>query len=261
MQKVTVDDGTDIAFHQSGTGAPLLLVHGSSADHTRWLPILPALERHFTVYAMDRRGRGASGDTEPYSIQREFEDIAAVIETIGGNVNVIAHSFGAFCALEAALLTPHLRKLVLYEPPLPKITGAASPDSIAKIQAFLESGDREAVVHTFLLEIAKMPPATVNMLRTHPTWQARVAAAHTLLREPQSLEALPPLRDERFQALKTPTLLLLGGESPLFYRESIEKIHAMLANSKIVVLPGQQHVAMNSAPDLFVQAVLKFLLD
>jgi pimeloyl-ACP methyl ester carboxylesterase len=132
MYKIQSKDGTLIACQRSGTGPPLVLVHGGTADHTRWAPILPALEEHFTVYAMDRRGRGSSGDTEPYTIQREFEDIGALVDAVAGDgkVDVLAHSFGASCAFEAALLTKEIRKLVLYEPAPPGLT--ESPDSPPK---------------------------------------------------------------------------------------------------------------------------------
>src|SRR5436190_5786548 len=119
MRTFTSKDGTAIGCFVSGSGTPMVLVHGTSADHGRWAPIMPALERHFTVYACDRRGRGASGLGEPYAIEREFEDVAAVVDGIGGPVDLLGHSYGAICALEASRLTPHLRRLVLYEPPVP----------------------------------------------------------------------------------------------------------------------------------------------
>jgi pimeloyl-ACP methyl ester carboxylesterase len=116
MEKVTSPDGTRIAYYRSGAGAPLILVPGTgAANPVAWTAVLPALEAHFSVYAVDRRGHGESGDSPTYAIEREFEDIAAVVDSIGGPVNLLGHSFGGLCALEAALLTPNLRKLVLYE--------------------------------------------------------------------------------------------------------------------------------------------------
>src|SRR5687767_12504745 len=117
--RVASQDGTSIAVQVTGRGAPLLLVHGTTADHSRWTPLLPALEARFTVHAMDRRGRGESGDAADYSLVREFEDVAAVVDAIGGPVNLLGHSYGALCSLEAALRTSNLRKLILYEPPIP----------------------------------------------------------------------------------------------------------------------------------------------
>ncbi|MEZ4523551.1 MAG: alpha/beta hydrolase [Thermomicrobiales bacterium] len=103
VETVISKDGTPIAFECTGSGPPLVLVHGTAGSHERWAPILSALSAEFTVYAMDRRGRGASGDSEYYSIEREFEDVAAVVETLDEPVNVLGHSYGGTCALEAAL--------------------------------------------------------------------------------------------------------------------------------------------------------------
>jgi pimeloyl-ACP methyl ester carboxylesterase len=113
IEQVVSRDGTPIAVWRSGAGPPLLLVHGTTADHTRWAPVLPALEERFTVLAMDRRGRGKSEDADDYAFEREFEDVAAVIESAPGRVDVLGHSHGGVCALEAALLTERVRKLVL----------------------------------------------------------------------------------------------------------------------------------------------------
>jgi pimeloyl-ACP methyl ester carboxylesterase len=113
MEIIRSKDGTPIAYWHSGAGAPLLLVHGATGDHLTWTPVLPALERHFSVYTMDRRGRGESGDGNTYAIEREFEDIAAVVDAIGGAVDVLGSSFGATCALEATRLIANIRRLIL----------------------------------------------------------------------------------------------------------------------------------------------------
>src|SRR5437667_5494724 len=105
MRTIASNDGTSIAFTRGGTGRPLVLVHGTTADHTRWMPLLPELEARFTVYAVDRRGRGGSGDAEDYSIEREFDDVAAVVDAIAEPVFLLGHSYGAVCALEASLRT------------------------------------------------------------------------------------------------------------------------------------------------------------
>ncbi|MBD0283128.1 MAG: alpha/beta fold hydrolase, partial [Thermoleophilaceae bacterium] len=118
MERVVSADGTPIAVWASGEGSPLVLVHGAAADHSRWAPVLPALAERFTVLAVDRRGRGGSGDADAYALEREFEDLAAVVEWAGEGVNVLGHSYGGVCALEAALRTDRIRKLVLYEPPM-----------------------------------------------------------------------------------------------------------------------------------------------
>jgi pimeloyl-ACP methyl ester carboxylesterase len=115
MHKVTSPDGTRISCHRSGAGQPLVLVAGTGAANPKAWPVFSALEQHFTVYAVDRRGHGSSGDSPTYGIEREFEDIAAVVDSIGEPANLLGHSFGGLCALEAALLTQNIRKLILYE--------------------------------------------------------------------------------------------------------------------------------------------------
>jgi pimeloyl-ACP methyl ester carboxylesterase len=249
-----------IGMSRSGQGTPLVLVHGTAGDHTRWGPLLPALDPRFTVYAIDRRGRGTSGDGVEYSIAGEAEDIAGVIDSIGGPVDVLAHSYGALCTLEASLHAKNLRKLVLYEPPVPAGVELVPPGSIERLQAMLDAGQREELVSTFFLELAKMPESELTMLKSLPNWPARVAAAHTLLRELRAGEAYR-FEPSRFASVRVPTLLLLGGESPPFLKAATEIVHAALSTSRVAVMPGQQHIAMNTAPELFLREVTTFLAD
>jgi pimeloyl-ACP methyl ester carboxylesterase len=260
MMTIKSKDGATIAFARSGHGPPLVLVHGTTADHTRWAPILPVLEAHFTVYAIDRRGRGASGDTADYRIDREFDDVAALIDSIGLPVGLLGHSHGAVCSLEAALRTKGVRKLALYEPPIPSGVPIYPPRSIDSLQALLDAGDKEGVVTTFLTEIVHMPPAELKTLQSLPSWPARVAAAHTIPRELRADEGYR-FDAARFKDVRAPTLLLLGGDSPAFFKAAIELVHEALPSSRIAVLPGQQHTAMNTAPELFLREVLAFLQD
>ena len=260
METITSTDGTMIAYQRTGTGPPLVLVHGTTADHTRWAPVLPALEQHFTVYAVDRRGRGGSGDAEPYAIEREFEDIVAVVNSIEEPVFLLGHSYGALCSLEAARRTTHLRKLVLYEPPIPTGIEIYPTAVVTRIQALLDAGDREGAVTTFLQDVARVPPHEMEILRSAPSWPARVAAAHTILREMRESNEYA-FEPARFSAVTIPTLLLLGGDSPTFLKAAIEEVHAALPDSQVVVMPGQQHTAMNTAPELFTREVLQFLAE
>jgi pimeloyl-ACP methyl ester carboxylesterase len=254
MEKIRSKDGTLIAYERSGEGPALVLVHGTLASHERWSPILPALEKQFTVYAMDRRGRGASGDTEPYALEREFEDIAAVVDSIGGEVHVLGHSYGALCVLESARLTPNIRSLIAYEPP-----PAPIPEGLAdRIQALVDAGDREEAVLTFVREVVRMPPHELEQWTHTPVFPARVAAAHTIPREFRATEAYR-FEATPFRHLNVPTLLLLGGDSPAFFRHNVEWWHETLPNSQVAVLPGQQHIAIDTAPDLFIHEVQTFL--
>ncbi len=257
----TSADGTTIGFRRSGTGPPLILVHGATAEHTRWAPVLPALEQHFTVYAMDRRGRGLSGDSDRYAVEREFEDIVAVVESIEEPVYLLGHSFGAYCTLEAALRTDRIRRLILYEPPPPGV-GGTIPDEVADMmEEMLKAGDRDGVVSIFLSHVAQIPSKEIEVLRSLPAWPERVAAAHTILREIQHLEAFPPFAANRFSRLNIPVLHLLGGDSHPLYSSFIRELDQALPNSNLVVMPGQQHVAMNTAPEMFTGYVVDFLTE
>jgi pimeloyl-ACP methyl ester carboxylesterase len=258
-ETVRTSDGTAIGYWRSGDGPPLVLVHGAAADHGRWRPILPALEAHFTVYAVDRRGRGASGDATSFDVEHEFADVGAVVEAIGGPVDVLGHSYGALCALEAALRTRAIRRLVLYEPPIPVAGQAIYPPSvIERMDAQFAAGDRDGVVETTLREVAGLPAATVAHLRTLPPWQARVAAAHTIPRELRATDAYR-FDPGRFQEVEAPTLLLLGDASPPVFAAGTHALAEALPDARVVVLPGQGHAAMDTGTDLFTTEVLRFL--
>ena len=261
MGKILSKDGINIAYQKSGAGPPLVLVHGTGGAYKRWSPVLPALEKQFTIYAVDRRGRGESGDTSCYAIEREFEDVAAVVNAIGAGVNLLGHSYGGLCSLEAALLTPHLRSLILYEPPLPIPGESIYPEGVIdRLEALLNAGDRAGVLTTFMREVVRMPAHELELFQASPAFPARIAAAHTLPRELRAHESYR-FDPERFKHLTVPTLLLVGGDSPAFFKAAIETLHATLPNSRIVVLAGQQHIAIDTAPDLFAREVQMFLLE
>jgi pimeloyl-ACP methyl ester carboxylesterase len=261
QETVTSVDGTPIAYWRSGDGPSLVLVHGSNTDHTRWSPVLSRFEKRFSVCAVDRRGRGGSGDAAAYSFERECEDIVAVVDSIGGQeVDLLGHSYGAICALEVARRTMHVRKLVLYEPPLPTGIEIVPAAAIDRIETLLEVGAREEALIVFMREVVKMPPHVVDQLRADAAWQGRVAAVHTLPREVRATEGYV-LDPARFRDLETPTLILSGGKSPPFLNAATEAVDEALPNSRIVVMPGQGHVAMDTAPDLFITEVLRFLED
>lgn len=257
---VSSADGTTIAYERSGRGAPLVLVHGTTADHTRWRPILPALNDRFTVYAMDRRGRGMSGDAPEYQLEREFEDVAAVVNSIPGPVSLVGHSYGALCAMEGALRSPRLEKLVLYEPVFP-VEGAEAaypPGTLERFQAMLDRGDWESLLTHFLGEIAGVPESSLALMRTEPSWQGRLAAAHTIVREFADGEY--EFEPARFRSLAVPTLLLVGEHSPPVLTRPSHALASALPHARVVVLPGQTHVAINTAPEMFARVVTEFLL-
>ena len=259
MEKYPSKDGTLLAYQRSGSGPPLVLVHGTGASSARWMPVLPALEAHYTVYTLNRRGRGGSGDTPQYMLEREFEDVASLVNSIGRPVDLLGHSFGGICSLEAALLTSHIHKLILYEPPIPIEGAVIYPKGlIDRLEALLATGDREGVLTTFVQEVLRMPPHEFELYRASPSWTSRVAAAHTLPRELRA-QATYCFIAERFKGLTTPTLLILGGDSPDFFKAATNLVAAALPNCRTVILPGQQHIAIDTAPDHFAHVVLAFL--
>lgn len=259
MEKAISRDGTPIAYYRSGSGSPLVLVHGTgAADPTAW-SAFPALEKHFSVITIDRRGRGESGDSSSYAIEREFEDIAAVIDAVGESVDLLGHSFGGLLALEATRLTRNVRKLVLYEGvPIP--SEVFPEEIIDRLQALLDAGDREGVLITHYRDNVGMSPDEIERLKSSPAWSVRIASAHTVPRELRALEQYE-FDPDRFKDMQTPTLLLLGGDSPQFVKDATETVDSVLSNSQVVIIPGQQHIAMYTAPELFVNELNQFLSE
>lgn len=264
QEAATSADGTRIAYWRSGEGRPLVLVHGTTADHTRWRPVLGLLEPHATVCALDRRGRGGSGDNQPYALEREYEDVAAVVEAVaaasGGPVDLFGHSHGALCSLEAARLTTRVRKLVVYEPPLLFDREGYPPDLLDRLDAFIAEDRRDEALALFFREVVRMPEEELEGIRRLPAWQGRLAAAHTLAREERADFAYN-FDPTRYKAVTTPTLLLLGGDSPPFLRSSTEAAAAALPDARVAILAGQQHVAIDTAPDLLAATVVAFLAE
>jgi pimeloyl-ACP methyl ester carboxylesterase len=260
MRTVESADGTRIAFWRGGGGPPLLLVHGATADHTTtWRSVRVELERWFTVYAMDRRGRGGSGDSPAYSLAREAEDVAAVVDAIGGPVGVLGHSHGALCAIEAARLTPNAARLVLYEGVVLDGEDVVAAETVERLDVLLEAGDVEGLLVATYREVAGMATEEIEMLRSQrDAWMVRLGNAPTVPRELRATRSYR-FQPDRFRDVRAPVLLLVGGRSPAREREYATAVAAALPDARVAVLPGQQHAAMHTAPELFVSEVARFL--
>ena len=250
-------DGTRIGFRRSGEGPPLVLLHGATGGHWSFRYILPSLADRFTLYAVDRRGRGESGDAAAYAIEREVEDVTAVVESLDEPANVFGHSYGATVALGAALVTPGIRKLVLYEGS-PGIS-VVPDEHLDRMEELVERGEPgEALVYA--LGLFGLTPEEVEQLREAPTWPVRVSAAHTVAREVRA-EQDYRLDPQGLAGVTAPALLLLGGESPDWAREGTEQISDALPDARIAVLPGEGHAAIMTAPELVAGEVRRFLAE
>src|SRR6476646_1193154 len=208
-------DGTSIGVFTSGHGPPLILVHGTTGDHTTFRVVGPMLAEWRTVYAMDRRGRSASGDTLPYAIEREFEDVVSVAEALATDqdraVDIVGHSYGGRSALGAALLTDSIGRVVSYEG-APTPPGASyHPAGIeARLRERLAAGDRDGALAAFMTEVVGMSGRDLADYRADPVWPARAAAAGTILRELEA-ETDPAASLDRLGAVRRPVLQMLGG--------------------------------------------------
>ncbi len=263
---VIAPDGTKIAVFVSGTGRPLVVVPGTTSDHTTWRLVLPLLQQHLSVHAVDRRGRGESGDGPDYSLSQEYADIAAVVDAaadaFGGPVDLLGHSFGGNVAFGVAMSTGNLRRLVLYEGwPVPNIEHRTlDPDTMRELDALLAQGHRERLLEVFYRDVVRLSEEDIGGLKAAPTWPARVAAADTVPRELRAFadQAFDP---EQAARIDVPVLLLVGSESPPEISADPDVVAAALPDARIRVLDGQAHMAQLTAPELFAAEVLAFLRE
>lgn len=263
---VTSPDGTRIAAFVSGRGRPLVIAHGTTSDHTSWSRVASLLGDGCTVFAVDRRGRGASGDADDYSLEREYEDLAAVIDAAaarwGGPVDVLGHSYGGNIAFGAALRTPHIRRLVLYEGwPVPDVADRTYDAAVlARLDDLLARGLRAEALEAFYREVVHLTDPELDLVRESPAWPARVATAPTVPREIRAFgdQAFDPLWAAR---IRVPVLLLVGSESPDDIQADPEVVAAALPDARIEVLQGEAHIAQVTAPEVVARVVLRFLVE
>lgn len=241
----------------------LLLVHGATADHTTWRTVGPAFASTRQAFAIDRRGRGASGDAPGYGIEREYEDVAAAAETLaaatGGPLDVAGHSYGGRVALGASQLTPAIRRIVVYEgAPVPAGMSYRPPGMVEAVRSALEAGDNETALATFLAGIVGMSEAALDAYRADPVWPTRVAAAPTILREVEA-EASDLASLDALGSVTAPVLLILGSISRSPFRIGTDELASRLADARVVTITGAAHAAHHTHAGEFVRAVEAFL--
>lgn len=257
MKSIMSDDGTVVTCQESGEGPPLLIVHGISSVHHNWYFVANQLVNHFKVYVMDRRGRCQSGDHSEYFIEKEFADVAAILNSFDDPVYVLGHSFGGLCTLGASLLVSNVRELILYEPAI-----AFDPKGLAicYIMEFLLKFNRPgAVLELFMKQIARMSDEEIEFAKNQPEWQERLAAAQTIPREVRALIRYN-YSAESFSSIRIPTTLFVGENSTEILKNMASKVQATIPDSKTVELPGQGHIAMLTAPEILAKQVLKTFL-
>ncbi|MFZ1991193.1 MAG: alpha/beta hydrolase [Alphaproteobacteria bacterium] len=260
-------DGTTIGYVKLGVGPPVVMAHGALLTHESWMAVAHELSGRFTCYAMDRRGRGLSGDASGYSVEREVEDIQAVLAAAGPGASLIGHSYGGFCSLLTALKTD-VSRLVIYEAPWP-IHGPAHPMASALCTPLIAQGKNEKAVVAFLQDAGLVPRGPLANLwmalpmwlkaKPMPSWPGLVALAPTVVREFSAVDAVGPSL-ERFAALKMPVLFLLGTESkqPHIHDTTLE-LAKLVPKAKLVELKGQGHMAQALAPKLVASEIAAFL--
>jgi pimeloyl-ACP methyl ester carboxylesterase len=254
--KIESKDGTVIAFDQIGEGRPIVLVAGASCDRAIDTPVAEALARTFTVLNYDRRGRGDSGDTPPYSVAREVDDIRALLEAAGGSATVVGLSSGAVLAAEAAASGLPIDRLIMWEPPF-----SIDPDGPRRAAQYshrlteLLDADRrdDALVH-FMKQVG-VPDEMITGIRQSPYWHVGLNLAHTLAYD-AAIMGDSTIPAARFAQIHAPTLVLAGSMSPEFLQQAAAQTAAAIPGARVDVLQGQDH---NVAGDAIAPVVAAFV--
>lgn len=252
MQTVTSADGTEIAYRREGEGPPLVLLHGGSGTHESFDALVPHLCEEYTVIRPDRRGRGESSDSEDYSLQREVEDLAVVLDAVDRPATVFGHSFGGLVTVAAALADVPMERLVLYEPAI--LVGESRDDNLAdRMQNALDEGDRERAMAMFFREGGGVPDP-----QSLPFWPEEVNfhLVETVVRENYAVEEFELPEDP---SIDQPTLLLTGERGPEHLKAAVEALDDRVPQSRVVEFDGLGHVATESAPDRVADAVREFV--
>ena len=257
MGKVISKDGTTIVFDRSGQGPGVVLVGGVLGDRSQQAPVAALLAEHFTVFNYDRRGHGESGDRPPYAVERECEDLEAVIQEAGGSAFVYGTSGCAILALEAAArgVAPKIKKLALWEPPyiVDNSRSPAPQDYQAQLTKLLAAGRRGDMVELFMTQAVGMPAEFVAQMRQAPWWPAQEALAHTLIYD-ATLVGDYSLPTQRVASVTVPTLVIDGGGTP-WLTHAAQAVADALPNAQRRTLKGQPH---NVAAEAIAPALEEF---
>jgi pimeloyl-ACP methyl ester carboxylesterase len=257
METVRSADGTTIAFDRLGEGPPVVLVCGGSVDRSDDAPVAERLASSFTVFNYDRRGRGDSGDTQPYAIEREVEDAAAVIQAAGGTANLWGSSSGAALALICAEQGLPVSKLALWEPPyIPDGVPRPPADQVEQYETMVAEDRRGDAVEYFMSKVVGMPPEFVAGARSQPWWGKTEALAHTLAYDARIMGdySLPA---ERAASVKVPTAVFAGGADMPWMRDTAAALADALPNGEVRFLDGQGH---DVDPDALAPALEEFFI-
>jgi pimeloyl-ACP methyl ester carboxylesterase len=253
-------DGTRISFRRLGAGPAIVMVHGSVSTHTDWIRVAKLLSDRYTCFVVDRRGRAHSGTgILPYSIEREYEDICAVLEAAGPGAILAAHSFGAICAMGAALLHP-VPKLILYEPPLP-VGGLIAGEYLAPYRRAIAEGDLDTALEIGLSKFTRLAPEPIAAMRASRAWPRLRTLATSWTCELEAMDSRP-ISVEHYRALDCPTLLLRGSVSPEHpMQDSTRALAQVLPDVRVETLAGQGHMALRDAPQVVSRLVADFLAE
>ncbi len=238
METVTSADGTPIAYERSGSGPALVVATGAFCDRLSSAPLAEHLGDRYSVYRFDRRGRGDSGDTPPWSVAREVEDLAAVVTATGETPFVYGHSSGAALALEAAAAGMPVRKLAVYEPPYVPGQGT-TPETADRLASLCASGQPEEAAMLFLRNTG-MPGEQLEGMRTQPFWPRMVGLA-TQLAYDVRLGNRGSVPVDRLAEIGCPTLALAGGLSAPWATEGATAIAAAVPDARSEIVDGQHH--------------------
>jgi pimeloyl-ACP methyl ester carboxylesterase len=258
MRIVFSKEGTPIAFDQSGQGPALILVAGALTTRADWSSLAARLAPHFSVFAYDRRGRGESGDTAPYAVEREVEDIQALITEAGGSAFVFGHSSGAALALEAAVsLGEKVKKLAMYEAPY-NDESEAKPAWRAYIHHLTEAlaANRRGDAVALFMQYVGMPAEQIEAMRQAPSWPLLEAIAPTLAYDHTALlgqDRSVPI--ERAALVRVPTLIMNGGMSYPFMYETARALSQAMPHAQLRTLEGQDH---GPADDVLAPVLVEF---